>query len=120
MMQFLSDDVRRNPFGMYDQIRASSPVAHVAEADLWMIFDYDGVKRALTDHDAFNSSMATAGRRNPEWFIFFDPPRHTRMRALISRAFTSVVIAGLETRIRALSRELLDRHAEHGAMDLAE
>jgi cytochrome P450 len=65
MMQFLSDDMRRNPFGMYDQIRTSSPVVRVAAADLWMIFDYDGVKRALSDHDAFNSSMAAAGRRNP-------------------------------------------------------
>src|SRR5262245_33635330 len=42
------------------------------------------------------------------------------MRALISRAFTSPVIAALETRIRALSRELLDRHIERGTMDLAE
>src|SRR5262245_33635329 len=64
-MQFLSDDMRRNPFAMYDRIRGTSPVVHVAEADLWMLFDYDDVKRALSDHDAFNSSMATAGRRNP-------------------------------------------------------
>jgi cytochrome P450 len=42
------------------------------------------------------------------------------MRALISRAFTSRVIAGLETRIRELSQELLDRHIERGTMDLAE
>ena len=84
-----------------------------------MIFDYEGVKRALNDNEAFSSSMFTAKRANPEWFIFFDPPRHTKLRALIARAFTPRVIANLEPRIRDLSRELLDRAIERGEMDLA-
>ena len=60
------------------------------------IFDYDGVKRVLADHETFSSSMFTANRRNPEWFIFFDSPRHTQLRALITRAFTPRVVANLE------------------------
>ena len=55
----------------------------------------------------------------PNWFLFFDPPRHTKLRALISRAFTPRSVAGLEPRIRELSRELLDRAIERGEMDLA-
>jgi cytochrome P450 len=119
MLSPLSDDVRRNPFPMYEQARHASPLLHVPSADAWMIFDYDCVKRALTDHDVFSSSMETAGRRNPDWFIFFDAPRHTVTRALISHAFTPRVVAGLEPRIRELSRELLNRTIEHGEMDLA-
>jgi hypothetical protein len=53
----------------------------------------------------------------PEWFIFFDPPR-TRMQALI-RAFTSRVIAARNAHPGAVA-ELLDRHIERGTMDLAE
>jgi cytochrome P450 len=118
-MSFFSDEMRRNPFPMYDQMRTQSPVLHVPPLDLWMIFDYDGVKRALNDHEAFSSSMFTAKRANPEWFIFFDAPRHTKLRALIMRAFTPRVVANLEPRIRGLSRELLDQRIEHGEMDLA-
>ena len=54
--------MRRNPFPAYEQMRSQSPVLHVPPLDLWMIFDYDGVKRALNDHEAFGSSMFTAKR----------------------------------------------------------
>jgi cytochrome P450 len=118
-MNFFSEDMRRNPFPVYDQMRSHSPVLHVPQLDLWMLFDYDGVKRALNDHVAFSSSMFTAKRANPPWFIFFDAPQHTKLRALVMRAFTPRVVANLEPRIRDLSRELLDQRIEHGEMDLA-
>jgi cytochrome P450 len=118
-MNFFSEDMRRNPFPMYDQMRSHSPVLHVPQLDLWMLFDYDGVKRALNDHEVFSSSMFTAKRGNPPWFIFFDAPQHTKLRALVMRAFTPRMVANLEPRIRDLSRELLDKRIEHGEMDLA-
>ena len=120
MMNLLSDDMRRNPYPAYDQMRSVSPVLYVAPFDLWMIFDFDGVKRALADHDAFSSNLSLApGHGNPgEWFIFFDPPRHTKLRALIAKAFTPRVVANLEPRIRELSRQLLDEVIERGEMDL--
>jgi cytochrome P450 len=103
-------------------MRGGSPVFRLAPFDLWMIFDYDGVKRALVDHDAFSSDVSHApGNGNPgEWFIFFDPPRHTKLRALIGKAFTPRVVASLEPRIRELSRELLDPAVGRGEADLAE
>jgi len=110
---FSSDEIRRNPYPMYDQLRSACPVLLNPETGLWMIFDYDGVKRALTDHDAFSSNYG------PDWLIFTDPPRHTKLRALISQAFTPRSVAGLEPRIRELSRGLLDRVIETGEMDLA-
>jgi cytochrome P450 len=121
MMDLFSADMRRNPYPAYDQMRAGSPVFHLAQFDLWMIFDFEGVKRALVDHDAFSSDLShVPGQGNPgEWFIFFDPPRHTKLRALIAKAFTPRVVANLEARIRELSRELLDETVERGAMDLA-
>ena len=118
-MNFFSEDMRRNPFPMYDQMRSRSPVLHVPQLDLWMLFDYDGVKHALNDHVVFSSSMFTAKRANPPWFIFFDAPQHTKLRALVMRAFTPRMVANLEPRIRDLSRELLDQKIEHGEMDLA-
>jgi cytochrome P450 len=121
MMDLFSDKTRRNPYSAYDQMRSGSPVFHLPQFDLWMIFDFEGVKRVLLDHDTFNSDLSHApGQGNPgEWFIFFDPPRHTKLRALISKAFTPRVIANLEPRIRELSRQLLDQTIERGEMDLA-
>jgi cytochrome P450 len=116
VLDLFSDEMRRNPYPPYDQLRAASPVLHVPPPfDAWLIFDYEGVKRALNDHDTFSSAVPAP--RN--WFLFFDPPRHTKLRALISRAFTPRVVANLEPRIRELSRQLLDETIERGEMDLA-
>jgi cytochrome P450 len=120
VFDLFSDDMRRDPYPAYDRIRAESPVLHLAQFDLWMVLDYEGVRRALADHDAFSSDLShVPGQGNPgEWFLFFDPPRHTRLRALIAKAFTPRVVAGLEPRIRQLSRELLDGVVERDEMDL--
>src|SRR5258706_11817547 len=108
MMNLFSDEVRRNPYPVYAQLRSASPVFREPQSGLWMIFDYEGVKRALSDQDAFSS------RYGPDWLIFSDPPRHTKLRALISQAFTPRSIANLEPRIRDLSRGLLNQTIERG------
>ena len=112
-MDLFSDDARRNPYLPYAQIRSTSPLIREPRSGLWMVFDYAGVKWMLTDHDAFSS------HHGPDWMIFTDPPRHSKLRALISKAFTPRSVAALEGRIRELSRELLDRVAGRGEMDLA-
>lgn len=118
MLNLLTDDVRRNPHPLYDQLRTSSPALHVAPLDLWMLFDYEAVKQALHDHDTWSSRAAPPGGTPLDWLIFLDPPRHTKLRALIARAFTPRSVASLEPRIRELSRDLLDATIERGEMDL--
>lgn len=116
MLNIFSDDVRRDPYPVYDQMRSRSPVLYVPPPfDGWLVFDYAGAKRALNDHQAF-SSQVPAPRH---WFIFFDPPAHTKLRALISRAFTPSTVANLESYIRNLTRELLDKAIPRGEFDLA-
>ena len=117
MVNVFSDEVRRDPYPLYDQMRASSPLLYVPPPfDGWLIFDYEGVKRALNDHESF-SSRVPAPRH---WFIFFDPPAHSKLRGLISRAFTPKSIAAIESRIRELSRQLLDQALCQMEFDLAE
>jgi cytochrome P450 len=116
MMNLFSDDMRRDPYPFYEQMRKTSPVHYVPPPfDAWMIFDYQGVKRALNDHDAFSSRIPAP----PNWFIFYDPPDHTKLRALISQAFTPRMVANLEPRIREISGQLLDRIVVRGETDLA-
>ena len=114
-MDLFSDETRRNPFRIYDQLRAAAPVLRVPPPfDAWVISRYDDVKHALTDHETFSSRVPA-----PPWFIFFDPPVHTKLRGLISRAFTPRMIAALEPRVRQLSRELLDKTDGRAEFDLA-
>lgn len=47
-----------------------------------------------------------------------DPPEHGKLRKLVSSAFTRKVVADLEPRIAALTRELLDEAREHGRFEL--
>lgn len=115
MSEFFSDEMRREPYPVYDQIRKAG-VLHVPPPfNAWLVLDYAGVKQVLADHDTFRSSVPAP----PNWFIFSDPPRHTKLRNLISKAFTPRSVANLEPRIREISRELLDGAVERGSIDLA-
>ncbi len=103
MLEMFSDDIRRDPYPMYAHLRGT-PLLHVPTMDLWLVSDYDGVKRALTESDSFSSRVDLATGRTPDWLVFSDPPRHTRLRATLLRAFTPRSISGLEPRVRQLSR----------------
>jgi cytochrome P450 len=50
-----------------------------------------------------------------DWILHLDPPGHTRIRSLISRAFTARRVAGLEPAITRMTGELLDAMADRGA-----
>ncbi|HWE48154.1 MAG TPA: cytochrome P450 [Bryobacteraceae bacterium] len=116
MLDLFSDEVRRNPYPLYDELRASSPLLRVPSPfDAWMVFDYENVKRVLTDNETFSSRVPAP--RN--WFIFFDPPAHTKLRALISRAFSPRMITNLDSQVRELSRDLLNKTEGSREIDLA-
>ena len=116
MIDLFAPEVRRNPWPVYDRLRAESPVLHVPPPfNGWMVFDYDTVKWIMTDHGTFSSRIPAPSFS----FIFTDPPEHTRLRNLISRAFTPRAIADLEPAIREISRELFDSTAAAARMEFA-
>lgn len=118
MIDFSSPDYRRDPFPVYERFRAAAPLVHDPRTGLWLLFDYASVREALTDHAHFSSSLFRAGRSNPDWLIFLDPPRHAKLRNLIGQAFTPRAVAELEPRVRQLSRELIHAVLPRGTMDL--
>ena len=107
-MDLFNEDMRRDPYPAYDQLRATTPVLHVREADLYLLFGYDDVRRALHDPDTFMSAVGVSRGVDFQWLLFMDPPRHTKLRAIVNRAFTSRSIAALEPRIAELARTLVD------------
>lgn len=113
MADLFSSANRRNPYPLYAQLRRVTPVLHAPALNAWLAFDYATVRRVLQDHETFSS------RVGPDWLLFNDPPRHTKLRVLLSRAFTPASVAALEPRIRELSEQLIAPHLGAGAMDLA-
>ena len=117
-MNLFTDEMRRNPYPFYAKLRESSPLLHVPSVDLWLVLDYEGVKRALHDHECFGNDVSPARAVRFDWLLFMDPPRHTKLRALVSRAFTPGSIAELAPRIQQLASQLLDAACPRDHMDL--
>lgn len=114
MIDLFAPEIRRNPWPVYDRLRVESPVLHVPPPfNGWMVFDYETVKWIMTDQASFSSRIPAPNFS----FIFTDPPEHTRLRNLISRAFTPRAIDDLEPTIREISRELFDSTIAAGRME---
>lgn len=114
----IAASLRRNPYPLYAAMRAMAPVVHDRWHDLWLLFDFDSVRRALHDHESFSSHASPPGGKALDWLIFQDPPLHTRLRSIVMRAFTPRAIADLEPRIAERADALLHGVMARGRMDL--
>jgi cytochrome P450 len=88
------------------------PVGFDADNGMWHVYAYPEAQHVLADTAMFSSHT---GRLIPEAEEFsagsltqLDPPRHTKLRKLVSQAFTPRVVAGLEPRIKTVATDLLD------------
>jgi cytochrome P450 len=117
-MTLFSPEMRRDPFPFYRKVRESTPVLHLATTGAWMVLDYASVKATLTDHETFGSNVSPARDVKFDWLLFMDPPRHDRVRALMTRAFTPRTIANLAPRVAELSAQLLEPLVARRAFDL--
>ena len=64
MIDLFCDEVRRNPYPLYELARSTAPLLHEPRSGHWMVFDYDGVKRVLSDAETFSSRHGPA-----DWMI---------------------------------------------------
>jgi cytochrome P450 len=104
-----SYEFHEDPFPVYRQLRDDAPCYHDADLGFWAISRYADVVAALHDPDVYCSRYGiTLEAGNPlPMMLTTDPPDHTRLRRLVSRAFTPRRIAALEDSIRALSQHAL-------------
>ncbi len=121
-----SPSFRQDPYPVYRRLRDEYPVYHNEELGFFAISRYDDIVAALQDVETFSSSNALGIGAPKEvldqipMMMLLDPPRHGQLRALVNRAFTPRRVAGLEPRIRALARSLVDDFIERGSCDLVE
>lgn len=109
-----------NPFPFYELGRSLSPLV-LPERGLAMVFGYEDCVRMLKDWERWSSRFPPPpdAENPPEpMMLSSDPPRHTRLRGLVSQAFTPRMVEQLEPRIREIARELLAPALEAGRCDL--
>lgn len=118
---------RRNPYPLYWLLRRVQPLVHISRYDLWFATRYDDVKQVLSDYEHFSSDFRRAFGAGEELdqsskisLIASDPPVHTKLRGLATKAFTPRAVASLEARMGELTHELLDQVADAGRMDLVQ
>jgi cytochrome P450 len=108
--------IHEDPYPTYARLRAETPLYRNDELDFWAISRHADVAAAFRDHERFSnangvslepSAWGPAAHRTMS-FLALDPPDHTRMRALVSRAFTPRRVRELEDEILRLTRRCLD------------
>ncbi len=101
-----------NPYAFFAELRKNNPVAQFGALGLWIVSRYDDVTRILRDHETFSSEVGArrlAGEERSPTILFDDPPVHTRMRGLVSRAFTPRTIELQRPAIEENCRRLVEK-----------
>lgn len=139
----LPADFMHHPYELYERLRAEGPAREVVMphgVKVWIVTRYADVRALLAD-----PRISKDGRRMNEMFarhsgaelaeeeesegagfdddlsaymLNSDPPRHTRLRKLVGKAFTAHRMEGLRPRIEQVVDELLDQMAEQPEVDL--
>ncbi len=118
-----SRDAAIDPYPLLAQLRAEAAVHRVHRFGWWVVTRYEDVTKVLKRHDLFSSDTGL-DRMRPRhidertWrgiealrgrnLINTDPPAHTRLRKVISAAFTPRAMARLEGRVQQIARDLVD------------
>jgi cytochrome P450 len=116
-----------DPYPTYRQLRAEDPVHH-SPLGFWVLTRYDDVVAALRDPRLAKEAIAAFvaarfGQPVPATGLSMldrDPPDHTRLRSLVSKAFTPRVVEALRPRVQQIVDGLLERAREIGSMDVIE
>ncbi len=126
---------RADPYPFYDELRQHDPV-HRTPFDTIVLTRYEDVAWTLRSND-FSRDVEANGneptdelgkakrarrrtRNGSKSILNLDPPDHTRLRRLVSKAFTPSAIERLRPRIQRLVNDVLDRAASQGGFELVD
>jgi cytochrome P450 len=129
-----ADGFAENPYPHYAALRESDPVHHNLFG-VWMVFRYQDVRTLLRDQSlsvedrhmhptaltaTLQEAMGDAADIGSQSMLNVDPPAHTRLRRLVSKAFTPRMIERLRHRVETLVDEALCDADRVGGMELME
>jgi cytochrome P450 len=107
---------REDPYPLYRYLHAAAPVQWNDVLGAWTLARYADVVESLTDprFSADRTAEPPEGYTVAKSMLVSDPPDHTRLRALVQKAFTPRMVEQLRPRIAAIVRELNDRVVSRG------
>lgn len=117
------------PYPIYRRLQNEDPV-HLSSIGVWMITKYADVVKAIRDPrlsskpSEISSSSSLQEHSSPvvsltsDLLFFRDPPDHTRLRKLISKAFNHRVVEQMRPKIQEMVNELIDEVEDKGSMDV--
>jgi len=126
-------EFRADPYPFYRELRSADPVYFSPSLRGWILTRYDDAVSVLQDaRFSVDRRQSNLFRRlqplrhlRPDFseavtssLLMVDPPRHTRLRRLVNKAFTPRVVENLRPRIGAVVDDLLDRAVPGREMDL--
>src|SRR5689334_11367579 len=128
----LSPELTEDPFPYYAELRASDPVHWAPASKAWLLTRYDDVVAAFGDPRLSSDRVrplldVLPAQRRAEygpmleiisrWMVVTDPPVHTRLNRLASRAFRQQRVSAMSGWIGELVDELLDDFVASGGDD---
>lgn len=129
----LDERFRADPYPVLDELRESEPVHHDEVVNRWVLTRHDDVVKVINDRslsqDPRNAADGTYmslyrtqlntddGDYQPS-ILFLDAPDHTRLRGLVTKAFTPRAVERMRPRIQEIVDELLDAVADQDGFDL--
>ena len=107
-----------DPYGTYDSLRAKDPIHRMRLINAWVLTRYEDVDMVLRDHRRFSKDDGIEDEYRS--MLHHDPPDHTRLRSLVSKAFTPRSVRELHPRVERIVAELLDDLDGKDRFDLIE
>jgi cytochrome P450 len=110
-----------DPFSWYKQMRITNPVCFDEQEQLWELFRYKDIHAMLARPHLFSSIGLFGGEEDGAErgsLFVIDPPRHNKMRALVSQAFTPSRVAQQADTIRNIANELLDASSTSDTLEV--
>jgi pimeloyl-[acyl-carrier protein] synthase len=122
-----------DPYPLFQRLREEDPVHWSERLGSWIVTRYHDVYALLNDPrlasdrvsaymsalpEPQRTSLRPLGEHVSNWLGFTDPPKHTRMRKLVSKVFTPKLADDMRDRIQAIVNMLLDRVQPRGQMDI--
>jgi len=109
-------EIQEDPYPIYRRLRDEAPVYHNERLGFWALSRFQDVWDATLDWESFTSIHGQTLEKVTmplPMMISMDPPQHTRVRALVAKAFTPRRVGEMEPIVRRLTQERL-AHLEPG------
>lgn len=130
----LSVEASKDPYPMFDRMRADGPVAYSKLYQQWFVTGYAEARALLSSSDVgvadqidllhsvrpYSKLSPRSRRFMATWLLFIDPPDHGRLRRLVSKAFTPRRIRDMEPAVVDLVEQVLDDLPSTGGFEVME